>query len=116
MDATGGSRLAQDKILIFIPEDPHEGWIEKIQSRFPGFQIRWHKSISPEGTMTKFEDLPEEVWDGLTMYSGFPPAPANYLAKVRFVQLTSAGADKWAQHESYLNSAVMFCNSSGIHP
>lgn len=66
--------------------------------------------------MKKYEELPSEVWDGLTMLLTHSPPPAELLSKVRFVQLTSAGADAWAGHDTYKKDEVMFCTTNGIHP
>lgn len=104
-----------DKLLLYFPEDPHEDWISRVKSAHPGLQIEWHRSITAEGVRVPFEDLPADVWEGLTMFCGFPAPPANLLRSLRFVQLTSAGADKWVQHDSYKDEKVMFCTSNGIH-
>ncbi|KAI0124192.1 D-isomer specific 2-hydroxyacid dehydrogenase [Xylariales sp. AK1849] len=116
MSAPNSSRLGKDKMLVFIPEDPHHEWISKIKSTYPGFEIRWVNSIKPDGSLTAYEELDDEVWDGLTILVAYVPPPAKLLSKVRFVQLTSAGADKWTQHDTYKDDKVIFCTTNGIHP
>ncbi|KAI1863710.1 hypothetical protein JX265_003847 [Neoarthrinium moseri] len=108
--------LSRDKALIFIPEDPRPEWTSKLQVKYPGIQIRWHRSIDENGALVSYEHLPGEVWDDLTVLCAFAPPPAKYLRNVRFVQLTSAGADKWMQHETYKDHRVIFCTTNGIHP
>lgn len=38
---------------------------------------------------------------------------SEYVPKLRFVQLSSAGSDMWADHPKYLNEKVVFCTTSG---
>ncbi len=44
------------------------------------------------------------------------PPPAELMSKVRYVQLSSAGADRWPGHPVYENKDVVFCTSNGCHP
>jgi hypothetical protein len=115
MTTAGSPTLSHDKLLIYIPEDRKEDWILKVESAHPGIQVQWCRSITPEGTLVPFDQLAPEVWDGLTMFCGFFAPPATLLNSLRFVQLTSAGADKWVQHEKYKDQNIMFCTSNGIH-
>ena len=48
--------------------------------------------------------LPPEIWEGVTIACLFLPHPARLMSKVRYVQLTSAGADKWIEHETFLSN------------
>jgi hypothetical protein len=108
--------LSQDKLLVFIPRDIDLEWISSVEVAYPGLKVHWIRRDKPDGTMKTYDELPSEVWDGLTMICVHSAPPAELLSKVRFVQLTSAGADQWAGHETYKKDEVVFCTSNGIHP
>ncbi|KAJ9137898.1 2-hydroxyacid dehydrogenase [Pleurostoma richardsiae] len=110
------SSLKGDILLIFAATSAPAGWIEETRVRFPGLEIRWECSIADDGSLRKAEDLPTEVWDGVTMLSTYAPPPARLIPNVRFVQLTSAGSDMWRKHEKYLDKNVVFCVASGAQP
>ncbi|TDZ33049.1 D-2-hydroxyacid dehydrogenase [Colletotrichum spinosum] len=113
---TRTSPLAKDKVLIFLSQDPNEEWVRKIESLYPGIEVRWISNYTPEGGFTLPDDLPDEVWEGVTIYMGFNAPPAERMSNVRLVQLTSAGTDKWHNHPIYKKPDVPFCTTNGCHP
>lgn len=108
---TPTSSLAGDVLLFEVPAPRDEKWIAQLQERYPGLEIRWHTS---ELTMMP-KPLPDEVYDGVTLLVGFMPHPAEKLPKVRYVQLMSAGADRWTTNDLYKNPNVTFCTANGTH-
>ncbi|OTA98092.1 hypothetical protein M426DRAFT_326261 [Hypoxylon sp. CI-4A] len=116
-ESAGGeiTSLGNDVLLAFIPLAENPEWTEKLAKKFKGLQIRWVKSITPEHTIVKPDDLPAETWDGVTLLYTFLPPRIELIPKVRFVQLTSAGADKWPGHPKYQDESVVFCTSNGSH-
>jgi hypothetical protein len=108
--------LQNDVLLIFIPYYITVEWLNRVRTINPHLEIRWVNSMNPDRSVAHAENLPAELWDGVTMLCTYRPPPAELTSKVRFVQLTSAGSDLWAEKELYKNSQVVFCNSSGIHP
>lgn len=73
-------------------------------------------SMSADRSLLQAKDLPAETWNGVTLLCTFVPPPSHLLGSVRFVQLTSAGADMWPGHATYEDEKVSFCTSNGIHP
>lgn len=108
--------LSKDKLLIFQPKAPSAEWLARVQARHPGLEIIYENSALPDGSIKPYEELRPEVRDGVTLLSIYIPPPASYLGAVRFVQLPSAGVDKWLGHETYLDEDVVFCTGNGCHP
>lgn len=111
-------KLSHDVLLLQIPQEPDLKWIARVEARFPGFKVNWqHLHWKPGEKLDEASlVLAPETWEGVTMACLFLPHPPEVMANVRYVQLTSAGADKWIQHDSYKNPNVTFCTSNGVHP
>ncbi|KAI8312624.1 D-2-hydroxyacid dehydrogenase [Colletotrichum sp. SAR11_240] len=110
------SPLANDILLVFLSSPRNEEWISRVESNYPGLQVRWANNHLPDGRFLLPDELPDEVWDGVTMIISFNPPSLERLKSVRFVQLTSAGADKWRDHPVYKNPDIPFCTTNGCHP
>lgn len=114
----GVSKLSHDVLLLQIPQEPDLKWIAHVEARFPGLKVNWQHLHWKPGE--KLDDasiaLAPETWEGVTMACLFLPHPPDVLGNIRYVQLTSAGADKWIQHDSYKNPKVTFCTANGVHP
>ncbi|KAI8167004.1 D-2-hydroxyacid dehydrogenase [Colletotrichum sp. SAR 10_70] len=110
------SPLANDILLVFLSSPRNEEWIGRVESNYPGLQVRWANNHLPDGRFLLPDELPDEVWDGVTMIISFNPPSLERLKSVRFVQLTSAGADKWRDHPVYKNPDIPFCTTNGCHP
>ncbi|KAF3799693.1 hypothetical protein GCG54_00000938 [Colletotrichum gloeosporioides] len=110
------SPLANDILLVFLSSPRNEEWISRVESNYPGLQVRWANNHLPDGRFLLPDELPDEVWDGVTMIISFNPPSLERLKNVRFVQLTSAGADKWRDHPVYKNPDIPFCTTNGCHP
>ncbi|KAL6786931.1 hypothetical protein J3E68DRAFT_419671 [Trichoderma sp. SZMC 28012] len=106
---------ADDKLLLHYPIPLPDGFIETVKARWP--QLKVHVEISPvrNSKMINADELPDEVWEGVTLLSVVPPPSAAKMKNVKFVQLGSAGWDVWLEHEVFLNKDVEFCNTSGVH-
>lgn len=102
----------RDVLLLFLPKDSPEAWLDTMARNHPNVEVRWGNPRDYRAP----EDLPAEMWDGVTVYCSFRPPPARLMKTVRFVQLTSAGADLWVNHPIYQKPEVEFCTSNGIHP
>ena len=106
----------KDKLLVHLPIDPPPGWLDRMRARFPALKIHWEKAeVVPSG-LSSLDELPEEVTRDATMVCLYPPPSAERMKNVRFVQLASAGSDRWVGHEKYMDPEVRFCSSSGVHP
>ncbi|KAI9714697.1 MAG: hypothetical protein M1828_001126 [Chrysothrix sp. TS-e1954] len=110
------SRLRNDKVLIQIPPLPDETWITRIEKQYAGLEIRWEQLDWKPGDSTEAGavDLSSETWEGVTIACLFIPHTAHLMSNVRFVQLTSAGVDKWCKHETYKDPNVTICTASGV--
>lgn len=109
--------LSNDVLLVTIPVPVNEAWIAKIKALHPGFQVRWVTEPFGDrsGPPSKESSLPQEMYEDVTMLFTFRNHPAEMLPKLRFVQLISAGADKWINHELYKDPNITFCTANGAH-
>lgn len=114
------SRLALEGevLLVCIPTEPKLEWVAAMEERYPGLKVRWvdrswyaDTNVFASGTL----NLPARLYDGVTMVMSFLPPKPEDMKRVRFVQLTSAGADRWVTHKVYKDPNVMFCTANGIH-
>ncbi|KAK1498932.1 D-isomer specific 2-hydroxyacid dehydrogenase [Colletotrichum cuscutae] len=110
------SPLAGDKLLVFLSAPEDTKWTGRISQRFPGLKVCWESNLRPGGGFLLPDELPDEVWEDVTIFMAFNPPSAHRLSKVRFVQLTSAGADRWLDHDVYKDPKVSFCTTNGCHP
>ncbi|KAL7627342.1 hypothetical protein AAE478_001534 [Parahypoxylon ruwenzoriense] len=109
------SPLANDVLLVFIPFPEPPGWVERITKQYKGLQVRWVNSMKADRTFLAAENLGAEVWHGVSLLSIFLPPPEHLMANVRYVQLPSAGADRWPGHPKYQDENIVFCTSNGAH-
>ncbi|KAI1849956.1 hypothetical protein JX266_004335 [Neoarthrinium moseri] len=108
--------MSNDVLLIFFFTEPNDEWISRVKAKHPGLDIRWVNVLNPDHTFKKPESLGDEVWKGVTLLCPFiQPPPAELLSTVRFVQLPSAGVDRWPGHPTYENEKVVFCSGNGAH-
>ncbi len=112
-NSTSKPGLSEDILLVNIPIPPNEEWIAKIEATYPGLKVRWSQR---HPLLTKDKGIPPELWDGVTIVVCSATPPAHLMSKVRYVQLSSAGADRWLEHEVYKDKNVVFCTANGCHP
>ncbi|XXG99345.1 Transcription initiation factor IIA subunit 2 [Hypoxylon texense] len=110
----GAGSLSNDIILLFMPFPERPEWTDRVTKRY-GLRVRFVSSIREDKTVINIADLGAEVWEGVTLLCTYMPPPAELIPKVRFVQLTSAGADKWLGHPKYQDKDTIICTSNGIH-
>lgn len=109
--------LGKDVLLVQIPGDPDVQWMARLESKYPGFRVKWVPLCwTPGDKASAGAVMSPETWAGVTMAVLFLPQPAHLMSQVRYVQLTSAGADKWVGHEAFESPNVVFCTANGIHP
>ncbi|KAF4467273.1 d-isomer specific 2-hydroxyacid dehydrogenase [Fusarium albosuccineum] len=104
--------LGKEKVLIFIPSPPNEEWISRVQTRFPGLKVVWFNNSKPGGYVSP-DEIARDIWDGVTIYCSFMPASADRMRNTRFVQLATAGNDRWLENEAFHSPNVVFCSASG---
>ena len=103
--------LTHGVLLIVVPFAVDEPWIAKVEAQHPGLKVRW---ISRPNRLPP-DPLPNEVYDDVTMLCTFAPHPIELLPKLRYVQLLSAGADRWIPHDLYKKPDIIFCTANGAH-
>ncbi|KAK3290938.1 uncharacterized protein B0H64DRAFT_49814 [Chaetomium fimeti] len=103
--------LSNDVLLVAIPTPPNEPLIAKLEARHPGLKVRWFNqpNIFPP------VPLPAETYEDVTLLFTLWPHPAELLPKARYIQLLSAGADRWITHDLYKNPDITFCTANGAH-
>lgn len=110
--------LRNDVLLVCIPTEPKPEWVATVEARYPGLRIRWvDRTWYADGNVFASEslNLPAGFYCGVTMVMSFLPLRPEDMKDVRFVQLTSAGADRWLSHQKYHDPSVIFCTANGIH-
>ena len=103
--------LSNDVLLVSVPTPPHETWIAHLKASHPGLTVRWFTQPNTYPPLP----LPEEMYEGVTLLITLWPHPAESLPNVRYIQLLSAGADRWIKHDLYKNQNVIFCTANGAH-
>ncbi|KAI4865418.1 hypothetical protein F4820DRAFT_297733 [Hypoxylon rubiginosum] len=109
----GAGSLSNDIVLLFMPFPERPEWTDRIFKRY-GLRVRWVNSIREDKSVISAAELGPE-FDGVTLLCTYMPPPAELIPKVRFVQLTSAGADKWLSHPKYQEKSTVFCTSNGVN-
>ncbi|KND89773.1 D-2-hydroxyacid dehydrogenase [Tolypocladium ophioglossoides CBS 100239] len=107
-----------DKLLVHLPGPPPPGWLDAVAARFPQLTVRWElAALDPAASdLVSADTLPREVLDGVTLLCVYPPPSARSIRDLRWVQLISAGSDRWLGHETYRDPGVVFCSGSGCQP
>ncbi|KAL2179616.1 uncharacterized protein P884DRAFT_283489 [Thermothelomyces heterothallicus CBS 202.75] len=103
--------LSNEVLLVSVPFPANEQWIANLKASHPGLEIRWVVRPLSAGA----EPLSEEMYDNVSLLFTLWPHPAELLPKLRFVQLISAGADTWLDHDLYKKSEITFCTANGAH-
>ncbi|KAK4038531.1 hypothetical protein C8A01DRAFT_47860 [Parachaetomium inaequale] len=106
-----GKGLSQEVFLLALPSPPNKPWIAQLEASHPGLEVRW----VTQAIYSPPDPLPKEVSDNVTMLCSLWPLPAEVLPKVRYVQLISAGADRWITQDLYKDPNVTFCTANGAH-
>lgn len=104
-----------DKLLLHMPGPEPEGFLDALKARFPGLNIRWEAARFVDGDVESPDAMSAEAWEGTTMLCAYPPASPANMTNVHFVQLISAGSDRWIGHPAYRDANVRFCSATGIH-
>ncbi|PHH50878.1 hypothetical protein CFIMG_004398RA [Ceratocystis fimbriata CBS 114723] len=110
------SPLSNDILLLLIPTSLPAGWVENLQAKYPGFEVRFECTQNADLTLRPMSDVPIHKWDGVTMLVTYTPPPPELVPNVRYVQLLCVGSDEWRGHPLYENKNVLFCNASGVQP
>lgn len=108
---------AEDKLLVHLPIPPPPGWIKTLAARYPFLKVHWEIAPIKGGIrgINGVEKLPLKITKDVTLLCVYPPATPETIPKVRYVQLASAGYDRWVNHPLFLDPNVAFCNASGAH-
>lgn len=105
-------RLSNDVLLLVVPFPQDEQWAPGLKARYPGLEVR----CVVQQVKLPPDPIPKEAFDRVTMLCSLFPQPPELLQNVRFVQLVSAGADRWAKNELYTTRLdVPFCTTNGAH-
>lgn len=108
----------QDEILLFLLPIPVPDSLQlALQQKQPHLTIRWHNMLSPTtSSILTWQDVPRHIFTNVTTICTQRLPPASYIPKCYLVQLTSAGPDKSASHEVFLDDNVTVCSANGVHP
>lgn len=109
------STMASDDVLLMLTgAERDEQWEQSLFPRIPGkLQVRWENLRKPDGSLRSVEEVDRGIFEDVTILFTYAPVPAEWIPKVRFVQLSSAGSDLWASHPKFLDNGVKFATTSG---
>ncbi|KAE8143853.1 hypothetical protein BDV38DRAFT_266976 [Aspergillus pseudotamarii] len=107
------SKLCKDVLLIQMPIEIPAEWKRKMESKYPGIEIRSRVLWLELGL--EANQIEPELWNGVTLTCLYLTHPEELMSNVRFIQLTSAGVDRWIHHQRYNSPDVAFSTASGIH-
>lgn len=110
--------LPSDKLLVHLPGPAPPGWLDAVAARFPQLTVRWELAAldAAASDLARADTLPAETLAGVTLLCVYPPPRARAVPDVRWVQLVSAGSDRWRGHDVYEDPRVVFCSGSGCQP
>lgn len=108
--------LANDKLLVYVPQPAPQAWLAKVKAQFPGLEIAWVQTPVVDGRLLPPDDVSAEDWEGVTMVCMYHVPKIECVPNVRFFQLASAGSDFWHKYPKYLDPTVVFSNASGCQP
>ncbi|KAG2019184.1 hypothetical protein GB937_005478 [Aspergillus fischeri] len=107
------SKLCNDVLLLQMPIEVPAEWKKKIEFKYPGIEIRSRVLRLELGL--EANKIEPELWKGVTLACLYLTHPEELMSNVRFIQLTSAGVDRWIHHERYKSPDVAISTASGIH-
>lgn len=107
------SQLCNDVLLVQMPIEVPAQWKKKIETKYPGIEIRSRVLRLELGL--EANKIEPELWKGVTLACLYLTHPEELMSNVRFLQLTSAGVDRWIHHERYKSLDVAISTASGIH-
>ncbi|KJR87503.1 2-hydroxyacid dehydrogenase [Sporothrix schenckii 1099-18] len=125
----------EDTLLLFLPDRtlPDAAWVDRIKATYPGLTVRVESHTDPATGQTRdVNSLSADVWDGVTLLVAHGPPrtteqkvisyavettlkPTTALPGLRFVQVPSAGADRWIAHETLQRPDLTICTGNGTH-
>lgn len=105
-----------DILLLLLPCDPYDDFIRTVKDDHPGISVRWFNVAAPGGGLFSCDDVPTEVWEGVTMLCTYLLPRPELVPCLQFVQLTSAGSDQCVGNGIFEDPNIIFCSANGIHP
>jgi hypothetical protein len=110
--ATGSNpTLKGHKLLIVIPMDVPQSFLDATKAEFPDLEVV-HQKLE----WGQVASLPDEVWKDVTVLMTLATLPtAEQAPKLQFVQLVSAGANHILDKPLFKDTNVKFCTANGVH-
>lgn len=100
-------------LLILTHWTPPPPIIDAIQRAHPhlrilAFDVPWSGALP--------DDFPQDIWPSVTVLltSTYLPKPEQ-VPRLRYVQLTSAGANQIVDQRLFLETELPFCTANGVH-
>jgi len=103
------------KLLILAPWVPSEEFLQELRSKYSGLEIV-HREL-PRTRRVSEAGIPPEEWKDVTILlaGGFAIPDKDLVPKLKYVQVTSAGANRILSHPLFLETDVTFCTANGVH-
>ncbi|CAK7228960.1 hypothetical protein SCUCBS95973_007059 [Sporothrix curviconia] len=108
--------LDGDVLLITSPRKPPQGWIDRIETKFPGLRVIYREL--QWGNLLAAGALSPDEWRSVTVLlttgSSLPKDPAE-VPRLRYVQLFSAGANLVIKEPLFTDTDIVFATANGVH-
>ncbi len=107
--------LRGHKLLILAPWVPTEDFLKSLRSKYSGLEIVHHEL--PRTRRVSEAGITSEEWKDVTILlaGGLAVPKRELVPKLKYVQVTSSGANRILGHPLFLETDVKFCTANGVH-
>jgi hypothetical protein len=110
----GNPRLDGHKLLLLAPWPLEQDELDNIAKRFPGLEIVY--KLVAWSVKSPSQYVNSQEWQDVTILLTGSALPAPQDApKLRYVQLSSAGANNIVKNPLFTDTDVSFCTANGVH-
>ena len=100
-------------LLILTHFTPPPSQIDLIKKAHPNLNILYF-NVPWAGTLP--DDFPHDVWENVVALVTSTHLPTKeQVPRLRYVQLTSAGANQIVDKPLFLETKLPFCTANGVH-
>jgi phosphoglycerate dehydrogenase-like enzyme len=123
-----------DRVLCILPNPEPKEILDKLRASHPGIEIKYiqrqwrqvgmERTEIPEGKLLTLRQLKRlrftasiDVYQDISVLFtlGDLPKSREHAPNLKYVHLYSAGADRVVSHPLFLETDIIFTNSSGVH-
>lgn len=105
---------SSESLLVLLPWEPSPESVQRIRDAYPNVAVSVYRS--PWGT-TKVPDevTPEKLAETTLLLAGTAFPEKDAVPNLKYVQLSSAGANHVLDNPLFTDTDVKFCTANGVH-